>query len=55
MISEYDIEDWDQESQDAYQHWANESDRYDAHGFTELDLSAAWRAAVIWVHGQGTV
>ena len=48
MISEHDIEDWDQESQEAYQEWSE-----DYLPLYNDETTMAWRAAVIWVRGQG--
>lgn len=48
MISEHDIEDWDLGSREAYQVW---SEDYEPE--SDFDTTQAWRAAIIWVRGQG--
>ena len=55
MISEHDIQDWDTESQVAYLHWAEDYGIDYEPWNGQPDISAAWRAAVIWVRGQGQV
>ena len=53
MISEIDIEDWDRESQEAYLEWAEDYGIDYEPWLGQPDISAAWRAAVIWVRGKG--
>lgn len=55
MISENEIEGWDQGSQEAYLHWADDYGLDYEPWLGQPDVSAAWRAAVIWVRGQGAV
>lgn len=53
MISEHDIQDWDTDSQEAYLEWAEDYGIDYEPWLGQPDISAAWRAAVIWVRGQG--
>lgn len=49
MISEVDIEDWDEESQKAYLKWAKDYGLEQEPVIGMPSQAAAWRAAITWV------
>ena len=53
MISERDIEDWDQESQQAYLKWAEDYGVAYEPWLGKPDICAAWQAAVLWMRERG--
>ena len=55
MISRIDIEDWDQESHQAYLDWAEDYGIPYEPWIGHPDIHAAWQAAVLWVRSQGDV
>ena len=49
MISRIDIEDWDQESHQAYLKWAEDYGINYEPWIGHPDIFAAWKAAVVWM------
>ena len=49
MISRIDIEDWDQESHQAYLKWAEDYGSKYQPWIGHPDIFAAWKAAVAWM------
>jgi hypothetical protein len=53
MISRIDIEDWDQESHQAYLDWAEDYGIQYEPWLGHPDIYAAWKAAVVWMSERG--